>query len=132
MEPTPVEISEKTYPLPHSGYETVKVITLKGTSAYTVGMISEVEVPEGGVEIHFLEGGIHLTSPPLFITSKAYGPPPKPSPELTDGATATVVKKTKDEHSTTVRRDVDVKPDKHKSYEVQPVVKPQEKDGPSV
>lgn len=111
MEPIKIETKEKSYPVPSLDYDVLCVTAGDSKSSSERGMVTEVEVPEGGVLLEFLTGGGKVVAPPIHVV-------PAQQP--------------KHEPKQSVPSESKRRPEKSKPDDVQPVERKPEDDGSPV
>lgn len=77
-----IEIPTRMYTLPQLSYELLVVETDKSSSSSVAGMLKEIEIPNGGVTIHYRSSGGKEMQPSQFVTCKIEPPKPPEAPKI--------------------------------------------------
>lgn len=83
MKPIPVKVTTLKYTIPDQDYSSLKLIFPDRKEHAEKGMIKEIDIPAGGVEIQFLTGGGKHAQTPLFVTTSHEQPKAQPKAEPT-------------------------------------------------
>jgi hypothetical protein len=121
----PVVINTQFFNIPAVEHEQLLLVTDAGKERASAGMIKQVEVPVGGIEVHFLTGGGQPCSPAMRITTTWEMPKPLPAKPAPRVKTPNVPKQPIPEQS-------DGRVDVKQPEELQPLVESPQGDGPSV